>query len=151
MPDKRTRNPSTSVQARKSQEQEQLIMQLKKTPVIQIACEKTGVSRASYYRWRKEDEEFAYDCDRALSEGKQLVNDLAESQLLAAIRDGHMTAIIYWLKHHHKDYETRVAVTATVKQQDELTPEQEATVKQALTLGQLLPQAPDDGTEPDAD
>jgi predicted DNA binding protein len=151
MPAKRTRKPSESVLARRSNDQEQLLLQLKKTPVIQIACEKTGVSRASYYRWRKDDDDFAYECDGALSEGKQLVNDLAESQLLAAIRDGNMTAIIYWLKHHHKDYETRVAVTATVKQQDELTPEQEATVKQALTLGQLLPPAPDDGTEPEAD
>ena len=37
---------------------ELIIEQLKKTPIVQIACEKSNVSRATYYRWREENAEF---------------------------------------------------------------------------------------------
>ena len=90
----------TTVQKRIDSNKELLIEQLKKTPIVQVACEKVGVGRATYYRWRKEDEEFAKLADEAISEGNFLVNDMAESQLMSAIRDKNLTAIIFWLKHH---------------------------------------------------
>ena len=46
-----------------------LLEQFTKTPVIQVACEKTGIGRATYYRWRKEDEAFTTKADQALFEG----------------------------------------------------------------------------------
>jgi len=36
-----------------------LIEQLKKTPIVQMACEKTGVARSTYYRWKKQNKTFA--------------------------------------------------------------------------------------------
>lgn len=132
--------PETSIQKRMDANKELLIEQLKKTPIVQIACEKTGVGRATYYRWRKEDEEFTKAADEAINEGNELVNDMAESQLMAAIRDGNLGGIIFWLKHHHPRYATRVEVTAKLKHDDEtLTPEQEALVMKALKLAALLP------------
>ncbi len=120
-----------------------LIDQLRKTPIVQLACEKTSLSRASYYRWHKDDSEFAEAADLALSEGSALVNDMAESQLMAAIRDGNMTGIIFWLKHHHPTYATRVQIDGRLKVEDQtLTPEQEAVVQEALRLaglGQIEP------------
>ncbi len=120
-----------------------LIDQLRKTPIVQLACEKTSLSRASYYRWYKDDAEFAEAADLALSEGASLVNDMAESQLMAAIRDGNMTGIIFWLKHHHPTYATRVQIDGRLKVEDQtLTPEQEAVVQEALRLaglGQIEP------------
>jgi ABC-type Fe3+ transport system substrate-binding protein len=119
---------------------ELLIEQLKKTPIIQVACEKTGVGRATYYRWKKEDEEFSTKADEALSEGSSLVNDIAESQLMSAIKDKNLTAIIFWLKHHHPAYATKVEVNARLRADNEtLTPEQEALVTRALKLASLLP------------
>lgn len=132
--------PETSIQKRMEANKELLIEQLKKTPIVQIACEKTGVGRATYYRWRKEDEEFTKATDEAINEGNELVNDMAESQLMAAIRDGNLGGIIFWLKHHHPRYATRVEVTAKLKHDDEtLTPEQEALVMKALKLAALIP------------
>lgn len=132
--------PETSIQKRMDANKEMLIVQLKKTPIVQIACEKTGVGRATYYRWRKEDEEFTKAADEAIAEGNELVNDMAESQLMAAIRDGNLGGIIFWLKHHHPRYATRVEVTARLKHDDEnLTPEQEALVTKALKLAALIP------------
>lgn len=118
-----------------------LIEQLKKTPIIQIACEKIGVGRATFYRWKKDSENFSTQVDEALLDGNELVNDMAESQLMSAIRDKNLTAIIFWLKNHHQSYATKIEVTAKLKHDDEqLTPEQEALVIKALKLASVLPE-----------
>lgn len=115
--------------------QELLVEQLKKTPIVQLACEKSGVSRATYYRWRKESDEFSEAADLALTESVALMNDMAESQLLSSIRDGNLTGIIFWLKNRHSAYATRVQVDATHRLVDEkLTPEQQEVVEEALRL-----------------
>ena len=78
--------------------------------------------------------------DEALVEGSLLVNDMAESQLISAIRDQNLGAIVFWLKHHHPSYTTRLEVTAKLKNTDEkLTPEQENLVMKALKLAEVLP------------
>ncbi len=120
----------------KSDKQKELLLeQLKKTPIVQIACEKNSVSRATYYRWRKDNPDFAKAADEAINEGLLLINDLSESQLISAIRDKNLGAIVFWLKHHHPAYATRVEIDAKIKQIDErLTPEQEALIQKALRL-----------------
>jgi len=132
-------NNQTTMQRRIDKNQELIIEQLKKTPIVQIACEKVGIGRATYYRWRKENEEFLKLADDAIAEGNALVNDMAESQLMAAIRDKNLTAIIFWLKNHHPRYATKVEITGHLKHEEQLTPEQEALVMKALKLAELLP------------
>jgi hypothetical protein len=85
-----------TIQLRQQKEREILLEHLKKTPIVQLACEKSGVGRATYYRWRKEDSDFAKKAERAIQKGVLLMNDFAESQLISSIRDKNMTAIIYW-------------------------------------------------------
>lgn len=126
------------IEARKAREQAMLLEQLRKMPIIQVACEKAGVSRATYYRWRKEDEAFAASADEALQDGVSLVSDMAESQLLTGIRDGNLGAVMYWLKHRNANYNNKLEVTARIKQDNEsLTPEQEAAITEALKLASL--------------
>lgn len=125
---------------RQQKEKQLLIGQLRKTPIVQVACEKTDIGRATFYRWKKEDPEFANSVEIALGEGSLLVNDMAESQLMAAIRDQNLTAIIFWLRNHHPNYAAKLEVTARLKADNEvLTPEQEALVTKALRLAALLP------------
>jgi hypothetical protein len=128
--------PSPRVDRRQNKLKEALLEEFRKIPIVQVACNKYGVSRATYYRWRKEDGAFAQAADEALDEGVLMVNDMAESQLLSAIRDKNMTGIIFWLKSHHKAYSTRVEVEATVRNLT-LTPEQQALVRRALELSKL--------------
>jgi hypothetical protein len=129
-----------SIVKRQSVQKIELLEKLKETPVIEVACRKIGIARATYYRWKINDEKFAKEADLALEAGSALVNDMAESQLLTAIKDQNMTAIIFWLKHHHPAYATKVEVTANLKNQNEiLTPEQEALVTKALQLASLIP------------
>lgn len=132
---------STSIDKRQEKFKEELLEQLKKTPVVHVACEKSGVGRATYYRWRKEDLEFAKRADEAVLEGSLLINDMAESQLISAIKDKNLGAITYWLKHHHPSYTTKVEIDAKLKMDKEsLTSEQEALIKKALRLAGLLKQ-----------
>lgn len=138
----KNQTPEKSVQKRIKNEQRLLLEQLKKTPIVQVACEKVGIGRATFYRWKSEDTEFANLADEAIAEGSSLVNDMAESQLMSAIRDKNLPAIIFWLKHHHESYATKVEVTARLKADNEvLTPEQEALVTKALQLAALIPKA----------
>lgn len=130
------------------QEKQLLIDQLKKTSIVQITCEKTSISRATYYRWRKEDADFAKQADEAIIEGALLVNDMAESQLITAIKDRNMPAITFWLKHHHPTYGTKVEVTGSLRTDKELSPEQQELVKQALLLA-ALPDPMESGEQDD--
>jgi len=116
-----------------------LINQLSKIPIIQIACERVGIGRASYYRWRNEDKNFAKKADEAILDGLLLINDMAESQLIGTIKDKKIQGIAFWLKHHHPAYATKVEVLAHLKSSidDELTLEQQVLIEKALKLANL--------------
>lgn len=131
-------NELTGVAARQERQKNSLLEQLKKTPVVEIACKKVGVGRSTYYRWRKEDTSFLEATHDALETGCGLINDMAESQLIKAIQDGNMTGIIFWLKNHHQQYTNKLEVTAKVAESEALTEEQQAVVKRALTLASLI-------------
>lgn len=131
---------SNSIIERIEKNKELLIEQLKKVPIVQIACEKTGVGRSTYYRWRNEDEEFVRKADESIATGRNFINDLAESQLLKAIQNNDLTAIIFWLKHNHRQYGNRIELTAKVKNENTpLTLEQESLINKALELASLSP------------
>ncbi len=130
-----------TIEDRQRKIKEDILEQLKKTPIVHAACQKVNVGRATYYRWRHDDEDFSQKADEAIIEGSLLVNDIAESQLMTAIKNQNLTAIIFWLKHHHPNYATKLEVTARLKADNEiLTPEQEALVTKALKLATLLPE-----------
>lgn len=124
-----------SLSKRIKKDKEALLEILSKTPIITLACEKTGVCRATFYRWKKEDAKFSKAADDAIGTGNLLINDLAESQLLSSIRDGNLTGIIFWLKHHHPSYETSIEIKqAYDRSQEKLSKHQEQVLKQALKL-----------------
>lgn len=88
----------------KEKKKKEITAQLRKTPIVQYACDRTGTGRSTYYKWRADDLIFARAADRAIQAGCFLINDLAESKLLGLIQESHPTAIIYWLKHNHPKY-----------------------------------------------
>lgn len=126
-----------AITIRKDQNKDLLLKQLKKTPVVEVACKKLGIGRASYYRWRKEDEAFMESADEALLVGKHFINDMAESQLIRAIQEGNMTSIIFWLKHHHKDYKTKVELSGELHTRGQLSDEQNEIIQKALKYAGL--------------
>lgn len=124
---------ANAIENRQIKEKTAIIEMLKKTPIIQIVCEKTGVGRATYYRWRKDDPEFAKLADEALAQGILLINDLAESKLIASVQNQNMTAIIFWLKNHHPAYTTKIELT-TQQLKAELSEEEKIAIEKVLGL-----------------
>lgn len=122
------------IQERQDKNKADLIEQLKKTPIIEIAVKKTGIGRATFYRWRKNDQDFAEKVEQALDEGLASVSDLAESRLISAIQNDHFGAIQFWLRSRHPAYKTKVELS-TEKPKDELTDEQREMVDKAIRLG----------------
>jgi len=77
---------------------------LKKRPNVQIACEKSDLSRNTVYRWRKEDLEFAKLMDEALNEGDQFECDMVENQLLTLIKEKKWQPTRFWLERRHPKF-----------------------------------------------
>ena len=127
---------SNSIIKRQEKEKSSILEQLRKTPIISVACERIGIPRATLYRWRKENEEFNDNVEFAIQEGSILINDMAESQLLSAIKDKNMSAIMFWLRSHHNAYKAKVEVT-TKREDRELTPEEKELIKQAILLAKV--------------
>ncbi|QQR76645.1 hypothetical protein IPJ63_04075 [Candidatus Nomurabacteria bacterium] len=109
---------------KKNKFQDQFLDELRKVPIVQVACEKTGLSRNSIYRWRKDDKEFLKKMDDALAEGVALVNDMSESQLLTLIKEKNYPAISFWLKHRNDNYKNKLEIT-TKEDSEQLTPSQQ--------------------------
>ena len=135
----------TMVDERTERDKQSLIEVLKELPIIQIACKKSGISRATYYRWRKEDKYFSQQCDNALKQGNEYINDMSESQLVSLIREKSWPAISFWLRKCNPKFKDKIEITGEINSpRNELTPEQQAIVTEALRLASLNV---DEGTE----
>ena len=99
-----------------------ILNRLSKMPIVEIACKQVGTPRSTYYRWRKADKNFANACDEAVERSADVVNDVAESQLIAAIKNKDMRAITFWLKHRHAAYRNKLELSGKVEAKHELLP-----------------------------
>lgn len=93
---------------KKNRVQQKFLDELRKFPIVQVACERCDLSRQTIYRWRKEDPEFSTEMEVALSEGEELANDLCESQLFSLVKDKNFQAIKYRLDKRHPKYKKQV-------------------------------------------
>ena len=66
--------------------------------VVTTACRSAKISRDTFYRWMKEDAEFA----RQVEDINEIALDFAESQLHQQIKDGNTSATIFYLKSKAK-------------------------------------------------
>lgn len=117
---------------KKNKKRGEFLEQLRKVPIVLVACEKSGLSRNSVYRWRKEDEVFRKEMETALKEGEEFVNDMSESQLLTMIKNGEWSAISFWLRHRNPKFRDKVEVITTSEQEDVLNSEQQKLVRNAM-------------------
>ena len=101
---KPNKKESKIIEARQRMEKAAFLEKLKDTPLVQVACRKTGIGRSTYYRWIEEDEKFASDAKIALFQSTAITDDLAESKLIQAMQNGESWAIKFWLTHHKDEY-----------------------------------------------
>jgi hypothetical protein len=77
---------------------------LRETPLVSFVCKKVGISRMTYYRWRRSNLEFRDAVDDALEQGRFHINDMAIGNLIQKIREKDMRATVFWLQHNHEQF-----------------------------------------------
>lgn len=137
-------------QERIDKQKDLFLEQLRKTPIIQVVCEKVGVGRTSLYRWRKEDPVFDGAIKDAIEIGTHLVNDVAESKLIKLVQDGEFSSIRFWLQTHHKTYSNRVQISID-KPKEELSEQEKQEIERSLSNLNLIQQPPYANPDSDTD
>lgn len=99
--------PNDNIATRQAKDKTKLIEQFKKLPIVQVAVERSGVSRATYYRWQEDDPIFRDAANAAISEGEEFLSDKSEVQLVGLIGEKHFGAIKHYLAHHNPKYASR--------------------------------------------
>lgn len=66
--------------------------------IVSAACKEAGVSRDTFYRWLKDDEEFKRRVD-AIDE---IQGDFVEHQLFKKIKEGSESSIQFYMKYKGK-------------------------------------------------
>ena len=84
--------------------------------IVSPACNRTGISRSSYYKWYKEDEEFRQKVD----EIDNVKLDFVESKLFKNIENEKEKSIIFYLQHkgHKRGYIQRQNINLTSNEED---------------------------------
>ncbi len=125
---------------------EQLIEILSKNPIIQPACDRCGISRSTLYRWKDNNDNFAQRVEKAITEGRILVTELAESKLMNAIKNENLGAIIFWLRNNDIRYSDKLEIKGHVTATSYiLSADQEASIKKALLLSGINEDGGQDG------
>ena len=85
-------------------EKEKFLAVVREVPILAVACKNSGIAKSTVYRWIKRNSKFNEKLNEAMSEGRESVNDIAESQLIATMRKGERWAICYWLESNADRY-----------------------------------------------
>lgn len=81
-----------------------VLEQLTLSPIVEAACRKAGLPRATFYRWCEDDDIFAENVVLAKAQGRDRVNDMAESQIMKGIQSGEFRYVKFWLDHNSSRY-----------------------------------------------
>lgn len=80
------------------------LAELEEIPIPSVACKRVGISKASIYRWKKDDPDFRKSMEEAIVIGRDNITDLGEGKLVSLMKDGNFRAIKYWLESNNKRY-----------------------------------------------
>lgn len=111
---------------------EKIVEQLTISPFIETACRKLNLSRASVYRWMKEDYEFKKNVDEAITISNGSINDLAKGKLVEAIQNNDSGMIKYHLSKRHEEYMKKE--DKVVEEKQVLTPERVAEIEKRFKM-----------------
>ena len=124
---------------------ELFLEQIRKIPIVLLACEKLKIGRTTVYRWRVEDKDFKKKLEDALTEGEENINEMSEVQLVSLIKEKSWQAVSFWLRHRHPKFQDKIEIDATIRDQNKaMTPEKKEEVRRALDFAGLLMQEAED-------
>lgn len=125
-----------TIKERTKKDKLRVLEHLKAIPIIEVACKKANIARATYYRWRTEDSDFLRNSEDALEEGIALINDMTESQLIGLIKEKKFQAVQFWLRHNHQRFLLKEKEHSLLKPRKDvvLSRDQEKSLKKALAM-----------------
>ena len=84
--------------------------------IVSTACTKVNISRSSFYKWYKEDEEFR----NKVNEIDSVKLDFVESQLFKNIQNLKEKSIIFYLQHkgHKRGYIQKQNINLTSNEEE---------------------------------
>ena len=84
--------------------------------IVSTACNRTGISRSSFYKWYKEDEEFRKKVDDI----DNVKLDYVETKLFKNIENEKEKSIIFYLQHkgHKRGYIQKQNINLTSNEED---------------------------------
>jgi len=86
----------------------QLIEEAKSNHLVSYLCHKSGIARATFYRWVEDDKKFAREIKNAQKLGRHAICDLAESKIMQLVKSPNenvsLNASKYILNNNHKNY-----------------------------------------------
>ncbi len=142
----------TTIKIKQRKLKKAFLEQLKRTPTVELSCEKTQISRTSVYRWMRKSKKFAKEVDLALTEGRIFISDIAESQIFSLIKDKKFDAIRFWLQSNNPRYGNRLEIKGHLTHANEpLTVEQAKLLREALKLALPQQNAQDNKSKPNQD
>ncbi|BFD24834.1 MAG: hypothetical protein JST_000142 [Candidatus Parcubacteria bacterium] len=83
---------------------------LRERPFISYACKKVGISKATIYRWIKNNANFKEKVDNALHFGRKELIDITEMALYKKINEGDGPSIRYFLANNDSRYYPKMPV-----------------------------------------
>lgn len=106
---KKARSPtkkksSKTIKTRVATDKKKVLEIAETVPFLGAVANKTGVSRATIYRWANKDGGFADRLRAARVLGRENVNDMAESGLVKMIQKESLPATRFWLENNHDRY-----------------------------------------------
>lgn len=96
--------------ARTREDRSNFLRLLAEKPFIYYACRKAGISRATIYRWMKDNPAFKAEVERVLQEGKINQSEGVEMMLVKRAMEGHFQSMRYYLAHNTSKYRPQRAV-----------------------------------------
>jgi len=88
----------------KQSKKKQVLNELEKFPNVSFACQKVGISRQTFYRWKRTNIQFAQKVKGAIEMGDSYLCDLGENQLVKKMHAGEWPSIKYYLNKRHPKY-----------------------------------------------
>jgi formylmethanofuran dehydrogenase subunit E len=117
---------------------QKLLNEISKFGNVYLSCLKIGVDKATYYRWKQQDEKFKKEASGAEKIGRENISDVAEHSLLKNVKDGNQKAIEYTLGHNSKKYRQKRSNVVIVHKKDFTPAVREPTLHEILTVQQKI-------------
>ena len=97
-----------TIEKRQQKLKDKIVEKLERNPVIYAALSQCGTDKSTYYRWMESDGEFRLKANTAIEEGRAFVNDMIESVLVKKAKEGQVSAITFWLRNNHAQYNENI-------------------------------------------